>query len=386
MQSSQIRIYNRNQCITFRKTKEAFGGLSNMAGGYNLKVNGVNILTAEALYQACRFPHLPDVQKLIIAQNSPMTAKMKSKPYRDQSRPDWDQVRVNIMRWCLRVKLVQNWEKFGQLLLQTGDKPIVEDSSKDDFWGAIPTEDNQLVGANVLGRLLMELREHLKQGANFLELVKIPNIPNFDLFNQPIENILVNKNLINSFKVQESELVTPDLPFMDNQNIEYQPEDIMIVYEHEISPLNGDIVENQQEQFNIVQPENNENTLTINTEINQNLDKEDQEKEDNIFEDWVLPKLEKILQTPLAVENILEHLKTVNKKQLQDWLKIAVESGKVIKLEKPVRYIWYSTSEYKYDSHKPRVNKPRTTAKISSQSVTKSKLNVNEEITQLSFI
>lgn len=383
MKSSQIRIYNRNECITFRKTKEVFGGLSNMAGGYNLKINGVKILTSEALYQACRFPHLPDVQKLIIAQNSPMTAKMKSKPYRDQSRPDWDQVRVNIMRWCLRVKLVQNWEKFGQLLLQTGDKPIVEDSSKDDFWGAIPTEDNQLVGANVLGRLLMELREHLKQGASCLEIVKIPNIANFDLFNQPIENILVNKNIINLVNVQKSELTTPDLPFMDNQNIEYPQEDSMIFHEHKI---NGDIVEHQQEQFNILQQEINENTLTVNTETNQNLDQEDQEKEDNIFEDWVLPKLEKILQTPLAVENILEHLKTVNKKQLQDWLKIAVESGKVIKLEKPVRYIWYSTSKYKYVSQKPRVNKPRSTAKISSQSVMKSKLNVNEEITQLSFI
>jgi ribA/ribD-fused uncharacterized protein len=385
MKSSQIRIYNRNECIAFRKTKEAFGGLSNMAGGYNLKVNGVNILTSEALYQACRFPHLPEVQQLIIAQNSPMTAKMKSKPYRDQSRQDWDKVRVNIMRWCLRVKLVQNWEKFGQLLLQTGDKPIVEDSSKDDFWGAIPTEDNQLVGANVLGRLLMELREHLKQGANFLELVKIPNISNFDLFNQPIKNILVNKNVVNSFNVQESELITPDLPFIDDQNIEYPQEDIMISHEHEI---NGDIVEHQQEQFNILQEEINENTLTINTEINQNLDKEDKEKEDNIFENWVLLKLEKILQTPLAVENILEHsnFKTVYKKQLQDWLKLAVESGKVIKLEKPVRYIWYSTSEYKYVSHKPRANKPRTTQKTLSQSVTKSKLNVNEEITQLSLI
>jgi hypothetical protein len=287
------------------------------------------------------------------------------------------------MRWCLRVKLVQNWEKFGQLLLQTGDKPIVEDSSKDDFWGAIPTEDNQLVGANVLGRLLMELREHLKQGANFLELVKIPNISNFDLFNQPIENILVNKNVVNSFNVQESKLITPDLPFIDDQNIKYQQEDIMISHEHEI---NGDIVEHQQEQFNILQEEINENTLTINTEINQNLDKED--KEDNIFENWVLLKLEKILQTPLAVENILEHsnFKTVYKKQLQDWLKLAVESGKVIKLEKPVRYIWYSTSEYKYVSHKPRANKPRTTQKTLSQSVTKSKLNVNEEITQLSLI
>jgi ribA/ribD-fused uncharacterized protein len=107
-----------------------------MAPGFPLKVNGVLIRTSEALYQACRFPHLPKVQRLIIDEGSPMTAKMKSKSYRSQSRPDWDAVRVRIMRWCLRVKLAQHWETFSRLLLATGDQPIVEDSRKDDFWGA----------------------------------------------------------------------------------------------------------------------------------------------------------------------------------------------------------------------------------------------------------
>src|SRR5436309_5954032 len=98
----QTRTYKRAECAVFSKTKEEFGGLSNMAGGYPLCVNGVRILTSEALYQACRFPHRPEVQRLIIAQKSPMTAKMKSKPHREDSRPDWDEVRVLIMRWCLR--------------------------------------------------------------------------------------------------------------------------------------------------------------------------------------------------------------------------------------------------------------------------------------------
>lgn len=48
------------------KTKEDFGGLSNMAPGCPLQINGVRIPTAEALYQACRFPHLPDLQREII--------------------------------------------------------------------------------------------------------------------------------------------------------------------------------------------------------------------------------------------------------------------------------------------------------------------------------
>jgi predicted NAD-dependent protein-ADP-ribosyltransferase YbiA (DUF1768 family) len=79
---TQIRVYRRSESAVFCKTKEAFGGLSNMAGGFPIQINGVRILTSEAPCQACRFPQLPNVQGLIIDQASPMTAKMKSKPYR----------------------------------------------------------------------------------------------------------------------------------------------------------------------------------------------------------------------------------------------------------------------------------------------------------------
>ena len=159
-----------------------------MAGGFPLWVNGIRILTSEALYQACRFPHRPEIQTLIIEQRSPMTAKMKSKPYRHDSRPDWDQVRVKIMRWCLRVKLAQNWRAFSELLLETGDRPIVEESRKDAFWGAKATDDGTLVGMNVLGRLLMELREAVRvEGRESLMSVQPLAIPKFLLGGRPIE-------------------------------------------------------------------------------------------------------------------------------------------------------------------------------------------------------
>ncbi|MCI0717507.1 MAG: NADAR family protein [Acidobacteria bacterium] len=185
--TSQTRTYLRGESVVFRKTRETFGGLSNMASGFPLEVNRVTIWSAEALYQACRFPHLPEVQRLIIHQRSPMTAKMKSKPYRKDSRPDWMKVRVKVMRWCLRVKLAQHWEKFGHLLLETGDRPIVEESRKDAFWGAKPQDDGSLIGINALGRLLMELREELRrQNSNQLKSVAPIPIPDFSLFGEPI--------------------------------------------------------------------------------------------------------------------------------------------------------------------------------------------------------
>lgn len=195
--TDQIRIYNRAESVVFLKTKELWGGFSNMAGGNHLCVNGTRILTSEALYQACRFPHIPEIQKLIISERSPMAAKMKINPYREKTRPDWYRVRIQVMRWCLRVKLAQNWEHFGELLLSSQDKPIVEQSHNDTFWGTKVVDEKTLVGKNVLGRLLMELREKMRH-ETAEDLIRVPPLPitNFMLFDQPIELIgEITKNI-----------------------------------------------------------------------------------------------------------------------------------------------------------------------------------------------
>ncbi|MBI3258586.1 MAG: NADAR family protein [Ignavibacteriae bacterium] len=187
------RKYLSDEVVIFKKTKELYGGLSNMASGFPIVINGITILTSEALYQACRFPHLPELQKQIIKQKSPMSAKMVTKPFRNQSRGDWDSVRVSIMRWCLRVKLAQNYIEFGKLLESTFNKPIVEDSRRDNFWGALRDKNNNsiLLGENVLGRLLMELRQKYNQERYSPELlcVKPLNITDFKLLGEPIQMI-----------------------------------------------------------------------------------------------------------------------------------------------------------------------------------------------------
>lgn len=179
---------NRADRVVFFKTKDKFGSLSNMAGGFPLCVNGIDILTSEALYQACRFPHMPEIQQLIIEQRSPMAAKMKSKPHRNNSRPDWDRVQVDIMRWCLKVKLVQNWDKFSSLLEKTRDRKIVEQSRKDVFWGAKPVDNDMLVGMNVLGKLLMELREEIKNEKPWPSIEPL-DIPDFRLYGKAITTV-----------------------------------------------------------------------------------------------------------------------------------------------------------------------------------------------------
>lgn len=183
------RTYNKELVITFKKTKEIYGGLSNMAAGYPIKINGHSIKTSEALYQALRYTNHPNYQKYIINQNSPMTAKMISKKYLEFTREDWDNVRISIMRWCLRVKLFQNWDVFGSLLLSTAPKDIVELSHKDRFWGAIPIDNtNSIVGINALGRLLMELRNEIPDLVGHKELLP-PKIDNFNLMGEEIKSL-----------------------------------------------------------------------------------------------------------------------------------------------------------------------------------------------------
>jgi ribA/ribD-fused uncharacterized protein len=198
---NEERIYTYSSSCTFRKTKENFGGLSNMASGFPIEINGIHIYSSEALYQACRFPHLPEVQQTILEQKSPMTAKMVSKPFREESRKDWMQIRIKVMRWCLKVKLAQHFDSFGRLIESTNSRDIVEESSKDPFWGAIRINEMEMKGVNALGRLLMELRNDYNSDKRFdLLIVPPPAIPRFNLMGKKIKKIDERKKYIKGLK------------------------------------------------------------------------------------------------------------------------------------------------------------------------------------------
>lgn len=160
----QYDTYDAVHAVRFRKTNEPpYGGLSNMAAGFSFQIAGIPIRTAEALYQACRFPHQPATQRFLIGLASPKAVKIEVGPRKSMTRPDWATARFDIMRWVLRVKLCQNWDKFSKLLLRTGTSAIVEESYKDTVWTArLSPSGKRLHGRNVLGKLLVELRSELQ--------------------------------------------------------------------------------------------------------------------------------------------------------------------------------------------------------------------------------
>lgn len=185
------RIYNPNnqELAIFKKTHEQWGEYSNMAAGFPIIVNNTWVRSSEALYQALKFTNNSDIQLKIISEKSPMTAKMVGKPHKDMIRPDFEDIKIRLMKWCVRAKLLSNYEKFKFLLLASENKIIVEESRRDSFWGAKRNEDDLLIGVNVLGRILIELRQELESGKDF-EILGRLEIPNFTFLGNPIEPIL----------------------------------------------------------------------------------------------------------------------------------------------------------------------------------------------------
>ena len=129
-----------------------------------------------------------------------MRVKMISNSHKNESRADWEDIRIKIMKWCINLKLAQNILSFGEVLNSTGSKHIVENSSKDNFWGAIPDNKNELyTGKNALGRLLMDLRQKF-QGKSWLDLLYVepPEIDNFLILGEEVKVIDERINYLRS--------------------------------------------------------------------------------------------------------------------------------------------------------------------------------------------
>jgi len=184
-------------CVFFSKAKEKWGEFGNMTGGFPFRVLSCRIMekpvcSTESLYQAMRFTEYPDIQKEILSAGGGMGAKMASKKYRNTyTRADFEEVKMDIMMWVLRLKLANHTKTFGEVLLETGDREIVEFSKKDDFWGAKPSEDGLTVtGHNILGELLMILREEYRtcvtEGTTHYKMIVPPSIPNFTLLGHSV--------------------------------------------------------------------------------------------------------------------------------------------------------------------------------------------------------
>ena len=159
-----MRIYARDQVCSFRFTRTTWGAFSNFQPlAVPIAAGPWTFATSEHAYQACKFPARPGVQQRIAEAPTPREAAAIGRTPGLGLDPCWNAQRVDVMRWVLRLKREANRAEIDAVLAATGDRPIVEVSTRDPWWGARPVAD-RYEGRNVLGRLWMELRQQLRDG------------------------------------------------------------------------------------------------------------------------------------------------------------------------------------------------------------------------------
>jgi len=119
--------------------------------------------TVEHAYQAQK-TLVPGEQNKIWATASPREARNMGQLV--QIRPDWNEVKDQVMTECVYAKFTQH-PNLKEQLLATADEELVEDSPVDWYWGC----GKDGTGKNMLGKILMKVRKELRDEGTSKDLV-----------------------------------------------------------------------------------------------------------------------------------------------------------------------------------------------------------------------
>lgn len=163
-----IERYPAAETICIRKTKDEWGILGNF---YQtpIVVNGITFDCTERLFHIMKLrpdaiEGLKEMMEVKAVMGIKMHVKHLYKAHPEWFHDHWPRIVVDAMKYCLTLKYEQS-EVFRKELERSKGKFIVEDETsrkkgKDaDTWGVVLKGD-EYVGPNLLGRLLMELRDN----------------------------------------------------------------------------------------------------------------------------------------------------------------------------------------------------------------------------------
>lgn len=138
------------------KTIDSFSGQHRFLSNFwfvTVIYEGHSYRTVEHAFQAAK-TFDEEARRRIRNEASPAGAKRRGKAV--ELRPDWESIKVDIMRSLLVQKF--GTEPLKSKLLKTGSAKLIEGNWWGDrFWGVCEGK-----GENHLGRLLMEIREELR--------------------------------------------------------------------------------------------------------------------------------------------------------------------------------------------------------------------------------
>jgi ribA/ribD-fused uncharacterized protein len=144
--------------------EQDFYVLSNFSA-FEVEWSGFTFKTSEHLYHWMRFtisdePGAQFVAGKVKNARSAHDAFKLAQDHKSLQAANWNSQKVGFMREILRQKADQH-EYVSRKLLATGERELIEDSWRDDFWGWGPNRDGQ----NMLGKLWMEVRAELRLAA-----------------------------------------------------------------------------------------------------------------------------------------------------------------------------------------------------------------------------
>jgi len=123
----------------------------------------VEFQTGEHAFQALK-AHTPEDFYYVATASDPNETKFRGRTI--SLRPDWEQVKYDVMAAVVRAKYTLDREE-GKRLLETGDRLLVEGTWwKDEVWG-VDLNAAGLPGRNWLGTLLMARRAELRAMQTF---------------------------------------------------------------------------------------------------------------------------------------------------------------------------------------------------------------------------
>lgn len=146
------------------------GVFSNFTRTPNLQYKGNIFQTTEQAFMWAKANGFRDHETAckILAENNPAKAKILGREVKPFSHIYWD-LNKEFLMYEVNLAKYSQFEDYRKILLATGDKELVEVNGKDTVWGiGLYANDprihdpEQWKGQNLLGKVLMKVREELK--------------------------------------------------------------------------------------------------------------------------------------------------------------------------------------------------------------------------------
>lgn len=142
--------------IFFYSTRETYGCFSNFSA-HGITLKEAWWPTSEHYFQAQKFVGTAHEEAIRLAPTPKRAAEMGRQRTRPL-RPDWEQVKDDVMRAAVLQKFLTHAD-IRAILLSTGEEPIVENAPGDWYWGC----GADGTGKNMLGTILVEVRSELRR-------------------------------------------------------------------------------------------------------------------------------------------------------------------------------------------------------------------------------